>query len=76
MNMNTCTYRYVALLVEHSLVHWYQQCVTIHHVPKCMSCHNAIVVITGRVHCFHDCIYITPILLLRYLSTLCVVNHL
>ena len=22
------------------------------------------VVITGRAHCFHDCIYITPILLL------------
>ena len=34
------------------------------HVPKCMSCHKAIVVITGRAHCFRDCIYITPILLL------------
>ena len=22
------------------------------------SCHKAIVVITGRVHCFHGCIYI------------------
>ena len=31
---------------------------TVHHVPKCMSCHKAIVVITGRAHCFHDCIYI------------------
>ena len=29
-----------------------------HHVPKCMSCHKAIVVITGRAHCFHDYIYI------------------
>ena len=34
-----------------------------------MSCHKAIVVITGRAHCFHDCIiyiyiYITFILLL------------
>ena len=38
--------------------------VTVHHVPKCMSCHKAIVVITGRAHCFHDYIYITPILLL------------
>ena len=28
------------------------------HVPKCMSCHKAIVVITGRTHCFHDNIYI------------------
>ena len=36
----------------------------VHHVPKCMSCHKAIVVITGRVYCFHDYIYITAILLL------------
>ena len=28
------------------------------HVPKCMSCHKAIVVIMRRVHCFHDYIYI------------------
>ena len=41
-------------LVEQSLVHWYQQCVTVHHVPKCMSYHEAIVVITERAHCFHD----------------------
>ena len=27
-------------------------------VPKCMSCHKAIVGITGRAHCFHDNIYI------------------
>ena len=26
------------------------------NVPKCMSCHKAIVVITRRAHCFHDCI--------------------
>ena len=25
---------------------------------KCMSCHKVIVVITGRAHCFHDCICI------------------
>ena len=36
----------------------------VHHVLKCMSCHKTIVVITGRAHCFHDCVYITPILLL------------
>ena len=30
----------------------------LHHVTKCMSCHKAIVVITGRAHCFNDCIYI------------------
>ena len=37
---------------------------SVHHVPKCMSRHKAIVVITGRAHCFHDYIYITLILLL------------
>ena len=38
------------------LVHlgtWYK----IHHVAKCMSCNKSFVVITGRAHCFHDCIY-------------------
>ena len=34
------------------------KCVTVHHVPKCMSCHKAIVVITGRAHCLHDYTYI------------------
>ena len=48
----------LAVVVEHSLVHWYQQCVTVHHVPKCMSYHKAIMVITGMVYCFHDSIYI------------------
>ena len=38
------------------LVHWYQQYITVHHVPKCMSCQKAIVVISRRAHCFHDCI--------------------
>ena len=54
----------LALLVEHSLVHWYQQCVAVHHVPKFMSCHKAIMVLTGRAHCFHDYIYIMLMLLL------------
>ena len=42
-----------AWLFEHSLVPWYQPCVTLHYVPKCMSYHGAIggLVITGRVHC-------------------------
>ena len=66
----------LALLLEHSLVYGYQQCVTVHHVLKCLSCHKAIVVITGRVHCFYDCIHITSILLLWDLSTLRVVDHL
>ena len=30
----------------------------VQHVPKCMSCHKATVVITGRAHCFRDCIFI------------------
>ena len=25
-----------------------------YHEPKCMSCHKAIVVITGKEHCLHD----------------------
>ena len=44
---------------------------TVHYVPKCISCHKAIAVITGRTHCSHDFIYITPILLLCHLSTVC-----
>ena len=28
--------------------------VYIHHVPKSMSCHKAIAVITRRAYCFHD----------------------
>ena len=27
---------------------------TVHHVPKYMSCHRAIVVITEKAHCFHE----------------------
>ena len=57
-------YHHNGFVATHALVHWYQQCGTVHHVPKCMSCHKAIVVITGRAHCFHDYIYITLILLL------------
>ena len=51
-------------------------CTRADDVPKCMGCHKATVAITGRANCFHDCIYITLILLLWDLSTLCVVNHL
>ena len=45
-------------IYEHNVTvvvcNWYQQCVTVHHVPKCMSSHKAIVVITLRAHCFHN----------------------
>ena len=45
-----------------------------HLVSECMSCHKALVLITRRAHCFHDWIYITPILLLWDLNngTMCV----
>ena len=38
-------------------VHHAQPYITVHHVLKCMSCHKAILVITVKAHCFHDCIY-------------------
>ena len=43
------------------MVHWYQQCVIVHHVPKWMSCHKDTVATAGRAHCFHDYIHIMPI---------------
>ena len=49
----------------------------IHHVPKCLSCHKAILVMIGRTHCFHcfhDYICVIPILLVQDWSTLCVVS--
>ena len=50
--------------------------VTVHNVPNCMSCHKTIVMITGRSYYFHDCIYITLILLLWDWNILCEVDHL
>ena len=44
---------------------------TLHHGSKCMSCHEAIVVIIRRAYCFHDYIYITLILLPWIFRTLC-----
>ena len=38
---------------------------------KCISCDEAIDVITWRSHCFLDCIYIMPVFLLRDLSNVC-----
>ena len=29
---------------------------TVHHVPKCMNCHKAIVMISRRAHYFHGCV--------------------
>ena len=50
--------------------------VTVYHVPKCISCHKATVVINGRLHCFHGYIYVMPILLLGDLSARYVFSEL
>ena len=52
-------YHHNAFVATHALRHMMYG-----YVPKCMSCHKAIVVIAGTAHCFHDNIYITLILLL------------
>ena len=49
---------------NHALGHMMYGCNIVHHVPKCISYYKATVVIIGRAHCFHDSIYITPVLLL------------
>ena len=73
-------YHHVGFVVIHALGHMmygYTLLVPMNQrVHECMSCHKAILVIIGRAHCFHDNIYIMLILLLRDLSTLCVVDHL
>ena len=41
-------------------------------MPKCMSCHKAIVVITGRAHCFHDyIIYYAHLASMRFEHSVC-----
>ena len=63
-------YHHNGFVATHALGHmmygftWAHDAHDVHHVPKCMSCHKAIVVITGRAHCFHDYIYIMLILLM------------
>ena len=49
-------YHHNGFVATHALGHMMYD-VTVHHVPKCMSCRKAIVVITGRAHCFHDYIH-------------------
>ena len=55
-------YHHNGFVATHALGHmmygYIRTSCTVHHVPKCMSCHKAIVVITGRAHCFHDYMYI------------------
>ena len=38
--------------IMYGLRHWYLW--NAHHLPKCIICHKAIVMITGRTHCFHN----------------------
>ena len=49
-------------MATHALGHMMYGCTvtTVHQVPKCMSCHEAIggLVITGRAHCLSFCLYI------------------
>ena len=46
-------YHHNGFAATHTLGH-----ITVHHVAKCMSCHKAIVVITGRINYDHLYIYI------------------
>ena len=41
-----------------------------HHVPRCLSCYKAILVMSWRTHSFHDYICAMPILLLQDLRNL------
>ena len=62
-----CTLPVITKMILRQLKHlgiWWTE----HFVSKCMGCHKTIVMETGRTHCFHDYIHITPILLLWDLS--------
>ena len=62
---NVFLYLYIYIYMYWSSVH-YTSC-----AQDCSDNREA-----GRAYCFHDCMYITPILHLWDLSTSCVVNHL
>ena len=49
-----------------------KMCFLFNLLKKCMSCHKATMVVTGRTHCFHHGIHITPVLPVRDLSFM---NH-
>ena len=70
MTMYPHVYHQNAFLETHALGHMmYSSC-----VPNSMSCHKAIVVITTRAHCFHDCIY-TYIYIHIYIYKLWVIEY-
>ena len=47
----------------------------VHNMPKCMSCHETILVITRTAHSSNDCMYIRLILLVWDFSNLWVMDH-
>ena len=53
-------YIYIYTYTIYTYIHTYIHIYTWEHnvrLPKWMSCHKVIVVITGRAHCFHDYMY-------------------
>ena len=68
-------YHHNGFVATHALGHMTYGCAQVHHVPKCMSCHKAIVVITGRAHCFHDYIYIYIYILIRLMYIKLPIKH-
>ena len=64
MPMWTLGYHTMDLRQVMHLGTWY----TVQYLPKCFSWHKAIEVITGRTHCFHDCIYIYIYIYIIHLS--------
>ena len=52
-----------------------KQLCDVHNVPKCMSCHEVILVITRKAHSSNDCMYIRLVLLVWDFSNLWVVDH-
>lgn len=35
-------------------INWYQLGIILHRKSNCVSCHIAILVVTGRIYCYHD----------------------
>ena len=56
------------------------QCVTVHRVPKFTSCHNAIMMVTGKAHCsilLCVCMYVCMyVYIYIYIKTLAMVGFL
>ena len=74
VHISSCTWHILKLKRAYDL--FWEIVEAWHHVSECMSSHKELVLITRRAHCFHDWIYITPILLLWDLSNVCVVDQI